>query len=104
MRRLFPILISLAVLLCACTVQKRAPESEAPANAGTEAQQMAVQAAAKAVVTRLDGGRYADAWSKASPILSAKVTQDAFARYMGAIRTPLGTAGKRRIKGFKSSV
>ena len=100
MRRHSWILIFLATFLCACTVQSGAAEKGAAVDTGTEEQQAAVRAAAKAVAGRLDAGQYAEAWAMVGPNLSAKSTQEEFARYVSTLRAPLGAPGKRTIKGF----
>ena len=93
-------LILLSALLCACTVQVGAKDQNQVANAGTEAQEKEVRAAAKSVAALLDAGRYDDIWNQAGPILVAKTSKQEFSDYVLALRRPLGVAGSRKIKGF----
>jgi hypothetical protein len=100
MRRHFWTLTFLVTLLCACAVQSSAAEKDAAADTGTEEQQAGVLAAAKAVASSFDAGKYVEAWAMVGPSLSAKSTQDEFAGYVSTLRATLGAPGKRTVKGF----
>jgi hypothetical protein len=90
----------LILLLCACSVQVGANGQADSANSGTKEQQEQVLAATKSVATMIDAGHYLDSWKFVGPTLQAQTTQQDWASYIAALRTPLGTRGSSKLLGY----
>lgn len=92
--------VLLAALVGACTVQVGGSDDQKSINAGTEEQQKELRDATKAVANLFDEGRYSESWTLVGPVLKSQTNQETWARHIATLRSPLGQAGKRVIKGF----
>jgi hypothetical protein len=69
------------------------------AGAGTEE---AAVSAAKAWLSPIDEGRYAESWLKASAYFQGAVSQDSWEASLDGVRKPLGAVVSRRVKTARS--
>ena len=54
------------------------------------------EAAARAWLSLVDGGRYTESWDTAAPAFKAAVTQQQWQQALGAVRRPLGACRSRK--------
>ena len=97
--RILTLLLS-AIFASACTVQVGGNEDSQIVDSGTAVQQEELRDATRAIAKLFDDGQYSESWALVGPVLQAQTNQQAWARHVTALRTPLGQAGKRTIKGF----
>jgi hypothetical protein len=88
---------ALAITLSACNVSisTTPPEKLPPATAGTAERQAEVFEVAKAIVHRLDRGRFDEVWDASSRMLKDATFKPAFAALMSATRGKLGKPDPR---------
>jgi hypothetical protein len=64
--------------------------------AADEAAEEQAEAAARAWLSLVDGGRYAESWDAAAPAFKAAVSAAQWQQALGAVRQPLGACRSRR--------
>jgi len=80
-----------ALLLCLSCIAACAPHSNQEAeNAAAEP--------ARAWLTLIDEGRYAESWDDAAPYFQNAVAREEWEKSLKAVRTPLGKAESRKLK------
>ena len=72
-------------------------------HAETASREAEAQAAARAWLALVDGGKYADSWSTAASLFRNAVTKEQWTQQVAAVRDPLGAVLERKVKSSRYS-